>query len=83
MRAMAAGEVPLLVAAVEGLLQRTLPPEELDRAWAELRTGGSYDLNQLAETLTAAGYSRCDQVEGVGQFALRGGILDVCSIPGE
>ena len=57
MRAMAAGEVPLLVAAVEGLLQRTLPPEELDRAWAELRTGGSYDLNQLAETLTAAGYS--------------------------
>lgn len=79
MRAMAAGEVPLLVAAVEGLLQRTLPPEELDRAWAELRTGGSYDLNQLAETLTAAGYSRCDQVEGVGQFALRGGILDVYS----
>ena len=76
---MAAGEVPLLVAAVEGLLQRTLPPEELDRAWAELRTGGSYDLNQLAETLTAAGYSRCDQVEGVGQFALRGGILDVYS----
>ena len=39
----------------------------------------SYDLNQLAETLTAAGYSRCDQVEGVGQFALRGGILDVYS----
>lgn len=39
MRAMAAGEVPLLVAAVEGLLQRTLPPGELDRAWAELRTG--------------------------------------------
>ena len=33
MRAMAAGEVPLLVATVEGLLQRTLPPEELDRAW--------------------------------------------------
>ena len=26
-----------------------------------------------------AGYTRCDQVEGVGQFALRGGILDVFS----
>ena len=35
MRAMAAGEVPLLVAAVEGLLQRTLPPEELDRGGLE------------------------------------------------
>ena len=27
----------------------------------------------------AAGYTRCDQVEGPGQFALRGGILDVFS----
>lgn len=35
------------------------------------------DLAQLAEALSAAGYIRCDQVEGVGQFALRGGILDV------
>ena len=65
--------------ALHRLLDFRVPPEELDRAWAELRTGGSYDLNQLAETLTAAGYSRCDQVEGVGQFALRGGILDVYS----
>ena len=42
-----------------------------------LTVGDVCDLNELAEELTAAGYSRCDQVEGVGQFALRGGILDV------
>ena len=44
-----------------------------------LRVGESHDLNELAETLTAAGYTRCEQVEGVGQFALRGGILDFFS----
>ena len=41
--------------------------------------GATFDLNQLAEDLSAAGYVRCEQVEGVGQFALRGGILDLYS----
>ena len=44
-----------------------------------LRTGERHDLGELAGTLAAAGYTRCEQVEGVGQFALRGGILDVFS----
>ena len=34
---------------------------------------------ELIERLTRAGYSRASLVEGVGQFALRGGILDVYS----
>ncbi len=40
------------------------------------RPGGT---GRLTERLVQAGYSRCEQVEGVGQFALRGGILDVFS----
>ena len=79
MRSMAAGEVPVLVCTVEGLLQRTLSPEALEKACAKLEVGSVCDLNELSETLIAAGYTRCDQVEGVGQFALRGGILDVYS----
>ena len=74
---MAAGETPFLVATVEALLQRTLPPQVLQEAALELRVGESRSLEELADALTAAGYTRCDQVEGVGQFALRGGILDV------
>ena len=73
------GEIPYLVATVEALQQRTLPPEVLDAACMILKPGQQVDLNQLTETLTAAGYTRCDQVEGPGQFALRGGILDVYS----
>ncbi|MCI8423854.1 MAG: transcription-repair coupling factor [Lawsonibacter sp.] len=77
LRALVRGELPLLVATVEGLLQRTLPPEALERSCLELRPGQSWALEDLAARLTAAGYTRCVQVEGVGQFALRGGILDV------
>ena len=60
-------------------MQRTMEPEVLERCCVTLEAGKSHDLNDLTETLTAAGYTRCDQVEGPGQFALRGGILDVFS----
>ncbi len=78
-RAMARGKAPLIAATVEGLLQRTLPPEELSAHVVELGLTGSYDPEELAGRLAALGYTRCQQVEGVGQFALRGGILDVFS----
>ena len=73
------GEVPCLVATVEALLQRTLPPEALERACTVLAVGQTADLEELTAHLTEAGYVRCEQVEGPGQFALRGGILDVYS----
>ncbi|MEA4933784.1 MAG: transcription-repair coupling factor [Lawsonibacter sp.] len=77
MHTLYAGEMPFLVATVEGLLQRTMPPDVLERCCVQLKVGQTCDLNELTDTLLAAGYVRCDQVEGVGQFALRGGILDV------
>ena len=77
--AMAQGECKVITATVEGLLQRTLSPEELLEHVVTICSGGSYDPTQLADALSALGYTRCDQVEGVGQFALRGGILDVFS----
>ncbi len=78
-RAMARGKAPLIAATVEGLLQRTLPPEELAAHVVEIDVSGSYDPEELADRLAALGYTRCQQVEGPGQFALRGGILDVFS----
>ena len=79
LRALAAGESPLTVCTVESLLQRTLPRTLLTQCAQMLRVGESHDLPELAERLAAAGYARCEQVEGVGQFALRGGILDFFS----
>ena len=78
-KAMAQQKAPVVVATVEGFLQRTLPPAALEEASFSLKMGESYDLNELCDKLTAAGYARCEQVEGPGQFALRGGILDFFS----
>ena len=64
--------VPLICTA-EGLLQKTSPKDTLSSAAFTLTVGERYDLSELPARLIKAGYSRCEQVEGVGQFALRGG----------
>ena len=76
---MAARDVPVVVATVDALLARTMPPERLAALSITLEVGGRAGLKELTARLLQAGYARCDQVEGVGQFALRGGILDVFS----
>ena len=77
--AMAQGAPRAVVATADALMARTLPPALLKDLSVTLRAGERQDLNQLTDRLLAAGYARCQQVEGVGQFALRGGILDVFS----
>ena len=76
---MAQGAAPVVVATVDALLARTMPRPRLAALSVTLEPGGRADLNRLTAQLMQAGYTRCDQVEGVGQFALRGGILDVFS----
>jgi len=73
------GEAGIVVASAEGLLQRTLTPSTLSKRTISLTIGGQLDLTALPQRLVEGGYTRSEQVEGVGQFALRGGILDVFS----
>ena len=63
----------------EALSQRTMPPQIMDQAAFTLCIGEEYPLESLLERLTASGYSRCSMVEGPGQFAVRGGIVDIFS----
>ena len=76
---LAAGKAPILVATVDGLMQQTLPPDALRGAVTDISLGDRFDLNALSKKLVESGYTRAETVEGVGQFALRGGILDVWS----
>ena len=69
---------PAVVTAA-ALLTRTMPPDALSRAAFTVKAGGSVDPEELKDRLLRAGYSRSEQVEGPGQFAHRGGILDVWS----
>ena len=77
--ALASGRAPVTVATADALLARTMPPDLLKSLAVTLEPGKQMDLKALTEGLLRAGYTRCEQVEGVGQFALRGGILDVFS----
>ncbi len=45
----------------------------------DISLGDRFDLNALSKKLVESGYTRAETVEGVGQFALRGGILDIWS----
>ena len=77
--AMAENRAPILLATADALMQRCIPKDALLGAVEKIAIGESYDLHTLLERFTEAGYRRCEQVEGPGQFALRGGILDVFS----
>ena len=63
----------------EAMSIRTMPPSVLQASAFTLEVGQSYALEPLLQQLTNAGYSRCTMVEGPGQFAVRGGILDIYS----
>ena len=73
------GQTSIQIFSWESLSQRTMPPRVLTDAAFRLETGKAYVLDDLLERLTVSGYSRCGMVEGPGQFAVRGGILDIFS----
>ena len=76
---LALGNTPLQIMTWESLSQRTMPKDVLLKAAFTLEVGQAYPLEDLCRSLTAAGYSRCGLVEGPGQFAVRGGIVDIYS----
>ncbi len=67
---------PVVVASAIALAE-TVPGTDLRPAGFRISVGEEYDPTQVATDLVAAGYERVDQVTGRGEFAVRGGILDV------
>ena len=65
----------MVVSAVA--LSEKVPDPALRPRSFTLRRGELLDLEECANELVAAGYERADQVEERGQFAMRGGILDI------
>ena len=76
---LATGNIKILIASLEALSLRTMPKSTLFSSVIRLKSGAAYDMEDLARKLTNAGYARTSLVEGVGQFSIRGGILDVFS----
>lgn len=74
---LASGGNYIVVTSLDAVLQYTLDKKTLSDMSVEFEVGRQFDLTALTEQLTVMGYSREDSVEGAGQFALRGGILDI------
>ena len=66
-----------LVCASATALAEGLPPLEARPSAVDLRVGSEPGIDGLAAELALAGYERVDRVDERGQFAVRGGILDV------
>ena len=77
--ALSTSKTPIQIFTWESLSQRTMPRAVLQNAAFSLEVGQEYAPEELIRKLNDAGYSRCGMVEGPGQYAIRGGIMDIYS----
>jgi transcription-repair coupling factor (superfamily II helicase) len=71
------GQVQIVLVPVKSLLTRTINPSEMSRLGCQLRVGDAAPFEELTGVLRRVGYRQEDPVTTVGEFSLRGGILDV------
>ncbi len=67
----------VVVTTLDGLMDRLLPLKQLENQVAVVKVGQELDLDGWKERLAQMGYERTGQVDGMGQFSVRGGILDI------
>ena len=72
-----------VVASVLAVERRVFPLERWTDYTLTFEVGKGYGLSEVLTSLTSSGYERIETVEGKGQFALRGGILDIAPLDGE
>ena len=70
-------EPRLLVTTVNAITQRTLTPFRVRQLVARLAPGERISLEKLGSLLQANGYVRVDTVNDAGEFAVRGGLVDL------
>src|SRR5690606_36489538 len=75
--ALLAGRARILITTGRALQERAELPSALGDLRTTLRVGDEVRLHELAERLDTLGFERTPLVEGVGEYALRGGILDL------
>ncbi len=69
----------ILVTYPEALFEKVAPPRTFSSSMIRLKVGKEEDIDKLLERLITLGFRRSDFVYEPGQFAMRGGILDIYS----
>ena len=67
----------VILATADSVLGRILPPKTLRKRFFELKVGDELAQKDLIDRLIASGFTRSEQVDGAGQFSVRGSIVDL------
>lgn len=66
-----------VITTMDAFLDGIISPDEIQKNRIHITGEDTVDLTKLEQDLTALGYERESQIEALGQFAVRGGIIDV------
>ncbi len=67
----------VVVAPIQALLTKVVAPNIVKKFTLELKVGDIIAMDDIVSKLSAMGYERVEMIEAQGQFAVRGGILDI------
>ena len=76
-QAVAAGEKATVITSFDAFMDSLLPKDVIVEKTVRIANDSTFHLEEMQSRLVALGYDREVQIEAPGQFAVRGGILDV------
>ena len=71
------GRSATIVTSFDGFMDALLPIDEMRKRIRRFQVGDVVDFEAIKKDMVSLGYDREEQIEGPGQFAVRGGILDI------
>ena len=77
------GEEFTLITTIDGLMDRLVPLDLIRKNCIHLSYDDTIDVEKLKTALVNSGFERTEQVETAGQFAVRGGIIDIFPMTGD
>ncbi|MCX7842309.1 MAG: transcription-repair coupling factor [Clostridia bacterium] len=74
------GDYSFVVTSIEAVAHKLIPKEIFNQYFVSFKMGQKVNLEALNTQMVSMGYERVAGVEGKGQFAVRGGIIDIFSV---
>lgn len=82
-KALIDGEKLIIVMSAQALWDKLTPKEVIEANIIKIRINDTLDQTLLGKKLMDMGYSRKDQVDGKGEYSVRGGIIDIFPLTGQ
>ena len=79
LEAILTGRTSLLVTTIRAMQERILIPESLENLSVTLKVGSEFGFSRLVQCLGERGFKKSSLVEEIGQYSVRGGVIDVFS----